>query len=468
MIRTRFAPSPTGFLHCGNARTALFSALYAKKYQGHFVLRIEDTDHARSAEDYADSLLHDLKWFGIAWQEGPDIGGPGAPYRQSSRHDLYINYYKILEEKNLIYPCFCTDSELALQRKLQLSRGEAPRYPGTCRKLDTAEITRRLNNGMKPAWRFHVPPNEEINFIDMVKGPQSFSSNDLGDFIIRRADGSASFFFCNAIDDAVMQITHVLRGEDHLTNTPRQLLIMRALDLIAPSYGHLPLIVGEDGAPLSKRHGSFSLKDIREKGYLPHAIMNYLARLGHTYENNQLMNVVDLAQEFNSEKFGRAPAHFDVHQLNHWQKLAVLKLTLPELKAWIGEKLFNTYTNEQIELFLSIMQHNILFPNEATEWTQVFWNDTLPFSNEQLSLLRECGVDFFNTLIQKLDNQKGDLKLACTEVGKEFNLSGKKLFHPVRIALTGREDGPELAHIAQLIGLDRMKKRLEQVIVQLK
>lgn len=464
MIRTRFAPSPTGFIHCGNVRTALFSAFYAKKNKGHFVLRIEDTDHARSTGDYTDQIQIDLKWFGIHWQEGPDIDGPNGPYRQSSRHDIYLKHYQTLETKKIIYPCFCTDSELALYRKLQLSRGEAPRYAGTCLQLTQEQINEKISQGVKPAWRFRVPKNQMIQFTDLVKGQQTFSSNDLGDFIVRRADGTASFFFCNAIDDAVMHITHVLRGEDHLTNTPRQLLIMEALQLTPPEYGHLPLIVGEDGAPLSKRHGSFSLKDLREKGYLAHALLNYMARLGHVYDNNQLMAFDELATNFHTEKLGRSSAHFDLHQLHHWQKLSVLKMQISELRQWIGESAFQQYSEENNELFLNIMQHNILFPEDAKQWLHLFWGEKLNFSPEQIDELKNTGVDFFIALREKIIQNKGELKLTCLEIGKQFHLSGKKLFHPVRLALTGRADGPELIHIAELMQLVKMQNRLNQVI----
>ncbi|MDX1901062.1 MAG: glutamate--tRNA ligase [Gammaproteobacteria bacterium] len=464
MIRTRFAPSPTGFLHCGNARTALFSALFAIKHEGAFVLRIEDTDHARSAEDFSEGLQFDLQWFGLRWQEGPGVEGPHGPYRQSSRHDIYVRYYDLLEKKGLIYPCFCTDSELALNRKLQLSRGEPPHYPGTCRDLTAEELAKRQAKGLKSAWRFRLPSNEQIIFEDIVKGPQTFSSNDMGDFIIRRADGSASFFFCNAIDDSLMGITHVLRGEDHLTNTPRQLFILQALDLRTPSYGHLPLILGEDGSPLSKRHGSFSLHDLRKQGYLPIALVNYLARLGHTYDSNQLMDISLLAVEFNTDRLGRAPAHFDVHQLHHWQKLSVLQMNLSALRNWMGEAIFADSTEKESELFLKVMQHNVVFPKEAAEWAAIFWKDEVHFSDAQLAVLKNTKADFFAALSEHLAARQGDLKLACTDMGKQFQVSGKSLYAPVRLALTCREDGPELAHLAELMGLKRMQKRLEKII----
>ena len=210
-IRTRFSPSPTGMIHIGNARAALFSALFAKKHDGVFILRIEDTDAERSEEKYVDALTENLQWLGVHWQEGPGADGDYGPYWQSQRQDIYSKYYQILEEKKLIYPCFCSDQELAMARKLQQSRGIAPRYSGVCKKLSPEEIQTRLAEGKKPAWRFAVPPNIKVEFNDLVKGPQSFQSNDIGDFIVRRADRTAPFLFCNAIDDAMMKVSHVAR-----------------------------------------------------------------------------------------------------------------------------------------------------------------------------------------------------------------------------------------------------------------
>lgn len=266
MVRTRFSPSPTGMLHLGNARAALFSALYAVKEKGVFILRIEDTDQVRSEQKYIKMLQDDLHWLGVNWQEGPDIGGPYQPYCQSGRHAIYEEHYQALEKKGLVYPCFCTDQELALNRKIQLSRGQAPRYPGTCRKLTQDEIQKRIAEGKPAALRFHVPDNVTIEFVDLVKGVQKFKGADIGDFIIRRAQGTASFMFSNAIDDSLMKVTHAIRGEDHLANTPRQLMILQALNLPTPQYAHLSLILSDDAAKLSKREGSFSLNDLSREG----------------------------------------------------------------------------------------------------------------------------------------------------------------------------------------------------------
>ncbi|MCC8999105.1 MAG: glutamate--tRNA ligase, partial [Candidatus Contendobacter sp.] len=328
-IKTRFAPSPTGYLHLGNVRTALFNALLSQHWGGQFLLRIEDTDQERSRPEYVAALLEDLRWLGLDWQEGPEVGGPQAPYAQSERAAIYAKYYQRLEAADQAYPCFCTPAELALSRKRQLAAGRPPRYTGTCARLSEAERRARRERGLQPTLRFQVPVAQTVEFIDRVRGPQRFASADIGDFVIRRADGAPQFFFANAVDDALMEVTHVLRGEDHLTNTPRQLLLLQALDLPAPEYGHLALIVGSDGGPLSKREGDLSLRELRAAGYLPEALLNYLARLGHSYECDSWMDPAELAAGFAPERLGRAPARYDAAQLLHWQSEAV-RHTSPE------------------------------------------------------------------------------------------------------------------------------------------
>jgi len=333
--RTRFAPSPTGDVHVGNARTALYSALLAARDGGVFILRIEDTDAARSQRALEEGMQADLHWLGIHWQEGPDVGGPKAPYRQSERTQFYDEHLRKLADKGLVYPCFCTAMELEVSRKTQLSAGKPPRYAGTCAQLSTAEIEVRIAKGLKPALRFRVPEQGETVFIDLVRGRQVFAHQDIGDFIVRRADGSPAFFFSNAVDDALMGVTHVLRGEDHLANTPRQLLIMEALGLKAPQYAHLSLIVGQGGAPLSKREGGGSLKDLRAEGVLPEAMLNYLARLGHTYADNAFLDFATLARGFDVGHLGHSPAHFDHTQLEHWQGEAVRHADGQRLWDWM-------------------------------------------------------------------------------------------------------------------------------------
>lgn len=462
IVRTRFSPSPTGLIHLGNARAALFSALFSTKHHGAFILRIEDTDATRSAEHYVEALQEDLHWLDVNWQEGPNVHGDYGPYWQSRRQDIYAKYYAILEEKKLIYPCFCTDQELMLARKIQLSRGLAPRYLGTCQKLSQEEIERRLKAGDKPAWRFSVPKQQIIEFVDTVKGPQSFASDDIGDFIVRRADGTSPFLFCNAIDDALMKVSHVLRGEDHLANTPRQILLLKALDLPQPSYGHLSLIVGDDGSPLSKRHGSFSLHDMRAQGFLPLAIINYLARLGHTFDNQELLTFNQLAQHFNLEKLSRSPAKFDKSQLMYWQKMAVQKLDKETLWRWLGENVANQVPEASKALFAETVKANIEFPQDAAMWAKIFFHEGVHFDADAIAVIEEAGEQFFVEAEQAVNRFGIDLPQILGEMKATLALSGKKLFMPLRMALTGKAHGPELAQIAEILGQKKMQHRLGQ------
>jgi glutamyl-tRNA synthetase len=458
-IRTRFSPSPTGMIHLGNARAALYSALFATKNQGVFILRIEDTDAERSEERFVEALQDDLHWMGVMWQEGPGVDGSYGPYWQSQRQDIYAKYYAILEEKKLIYPCFCSDQELAVARKLQQSRGQAPRYSGTCKKLSSEEIAKRIAEGKKPAWRFAVPLNEKIEFADVVKGPQAFMSNDIGDFIVRRADGTAPFLFCNAIDDAMMKVTHVIRGEDHVANTPRQMMIMKALDLSAPQYGHLSLIVGDDGAPLSKRHGSYSMRELHDSGYLPIAIINYLVRLGHTCDAQTLLPFAQLSQYFYLEKLSRSPARFDLSQLMYWQKIAVQSLDDANLWRWLGDKIQSQVPEAKQALFASTVRANIEFPEDALTWAKIFFHDHVSVDEEELQILRDAGEQFFVEAEQAVDKYGVDLPPLLAEMKQTLGVSGKKLFMPLRVALTGKIHGPELAQIAELLGKEKMKQR---------
>jgi glutamyl-tRNA synthetase len=449
-------------IHLGNARAALFSALCAKKNHGSFILRIEDTDVARSDERYVSSLLADLQWLDIHWQEGPGVEGAFGPYWQSQRQAIYAKYYETLEIKKLIYPCFCTDQELLLARKVQLSRGQAPRYAGTCRKLSKEQIDERLARGVPAAWRFIVPDDITIQFDDLVKGTQQFQSKDIGDFIVRRADSTAPFLFCNAIDDALMQISHVLRGEDHLANTPRQILLLQTLNLPIPQYGHLSLIVGDDGAPLSKRHGSFSLHEMRMQGYLPVAIINYLARLGHYCDSQALLNFPHLAQHFDMTRLSRSSARFDVVQLNFWQKAALQALDTASVAEWLGETILNQVPHTMQTRFIEIIKHNITFPHEGALWAQIFFQDNVEMDEEGRAMIQGAGAPFFVTAERAIDQHGIQLAQVLADMKQQLGVNGKQLFMPLRVALTGKTHGPELVTIAELLGQEKMKQRLRE------
>lgn len=463
MIKTRFCPSPTGFMHLGNARTALFNALLAHHQKdGVFLLRIEDTDPERSKVEFEEGLKADLEWLGLNWNEGPGEDQGNGPYHQSKRQKIYNEYYQILEEKGLAYPCFCTEQELSVSRKLQRSAGKPPRYAGTCRSLTADEIKQKIAEGKKPTLRFRVEDSHLIKFEDIVRGSQRFNGVDIGDFIIRRTDGTPPFMYCNAIDDALMGVTHALRGEDHLTNTPRQILIFEALGLTAPTYGHISLIVGSDGSPLSKRHGSRSIKDLREIGFLPIALVNYMARLGHYYEEDHLMSIDELAEKFSTESLGRAPAKYDEKQLYRWQHLAVQQLTNMELEEWLGADILQEVPEEHRDAFLTTIHPNISFPGDAEDWAHIFFGDGPKWNDENTEILKTAGEEFFATAVSASEQHNEDIKSITNEIKSKLEVKGKQLFMPIRVALTGLTYGPEMIHIAELLGAKKIRQRFEQ------
>lgn len=456
-MKTRFCPSPTGFIHLGNARTALFNALAAKAVQGKLLLRIEDTDKARSSLECAEQLMQDLRWLGLDWQEGP--------FWQSKRQAIYDNYYDQLLANHRAYYCFCNETQLALNRKRQLSLGQPPRYPGTCRHLSADEVEAKLAEDLKPTLRFKLSPTESIEFDDLVRGKQVFAAGDMGDFIIRRADGSASFMFCNAVDDALMGVTHAMRGEDHLTNSPRQVSILQALELPVPQYAHISLILGKDGAPLSKRNGSRSVKDLRCAGYMPIAIVNHLARLGHYYETDTLLSLAELAQQFSWQRLNKSPAKFDPDQLLRWQKLAVMQCTLEELTTWLDEHqpdLQNLVPEDKWSAFLALIQGNILLPEDARLWVDALFAPQLTWSSENLTILKDAGPEFFKAACQALQRHPDDFKQLAEVVKQATDKKAKHLFMPLRIALTGQAHGPEMAQILNLIGAEQAAARFKQ------
>lgn len=449
--KTRFAPSPTGLLHLGNVRTALFNALYARQQQGIFLLRIEDTDHVRSDEPYVAALEEDLRWLGLEWQEGPEAELGHAPYRQSQRTDIYDRFYAQLQDTNRVYPCFCSDRELKLERKAQLNAGHPPRYSGRCARLDPQETERRLAAGEEATLRFRVPDGGVVEFEDLVRGAQRFATDDIGDFIIRRANGSPAFFFSNAIDDAVMGVTHVLRGEDHLTNTPRQLLLLQALDLPTPSYGHISMIVGDDGAPLSKRHGSSTLADLRERGYLPGAINAYLARLGHHYTDDALVTLDELAGGFSFGSLGKAPARFDEVQLRHWQRVSIDRSDAQEMMEWVGGARLDLVPEVHRQAFMEMVSPNILFPVDLDHWSEVVYGDLPPWNEEARTLLAETAPGFFVTAASAVEAGQEDLAGLTGTLKAKLGVKGKALFQPLRVALTGETGGPELGRLLELM-----------------
>lgn len=457
---TRFAPSPTGFLHLGNARTALLNFLAARKAGGRFILRVEDTDEARSNDDFMSALFTDLHWLGIHWDEGPDIGGPHAIYRQQHRRAIYEEWLSRLDVAGLTYPCFCTPAELNIARKRQLAAGQPPRYGGTCRNLTPEERAERLVRGQPAALRFRVPQGQIVAFTDLVHGDQRFNTDDIGDFIIRRTDGSTAFFFSNAVDDALMDVTLVLRGDDHMTNTPRQILILQALGLHIPQYAHVALLLGMDGAPLSKRHGDTSLRDLRERGYLPGALRNHLVRLGHSCVTDGWLDDAALIADFDLTRLGRAAAKFDDAQLRHWQKEAVVHLSTEDFLKWIAAELPAGLGAERGAQFVAAVRGNVELPSDARVWARVLFDKLTDFDPAARAAIHEAGPAFFTAALEVLGQPGVEFKQAVKALGQATGKKGPALFMPLRAALTGFTHGPELGPMLALLPAAEVQARL--------
>ena len=457
---TRFAPSPTGDLHPGNLRTALFSFLAARAAGGRFVLRIEDTDRARDGADHVAAQMADLAWLGIDWDAGPDRGDDKGPYRQSERAPIYREHFERLERQGQAYACYCTPAELEVARRTQLAAGQPPRYAGTCRSLDAAARARHEAAGRQPALRFRVPDTGSVAFDDLVRGLQSIDCASLGDFVIRRADGGAVFFFCNALDDALMGITLVLRGDDHLSNTPRQLLLLSALGLAAPRYGHLPLLLDEDGLPQSKRRGSITVAALRTEGFLPGALANFLLRLGHHGAPDGWVEPAALAGAFRIDHLGRAPAKFDRRQLEHWQREAVHRLDANAAADWLATLFPADWARDRRVSAARLLQGNLLLPEDARAWLPVLADDLGPMAAEDRAVVAEAGAGFFESALAAFAETGADLSRLAERLKASTGRKGAAVYRPLRIALTGRHDGPELAALLAEIPAERVRERL--------
>jgi glutamyl-tRNA synthetase len=458
-VRTRFAPSPTGRLHLGNVRTALFNFLAARRAGGQFVVRCEDTDTDRSEERWLEAALAELAWLGMDWEEGPDVGGDHGPYRQSERAEHYAKALETLKAEGAAYPCFRTDEELAAHRRRQVAAGRPPRFDREWARLDAAEVRRRESGGQAPVWRFRVPSGRSIEWLDLVRGPQRMASREIGDFVLVRSDGVPGFLFGNAVDDALMGITDVLRGEDHTSNTPRQLLILEALGLPAPRYGHLSLVVTPEGQPLSKRAGSPGLEDLRGAGYLPAAVANDLARLGHGIDGDDLMDMTALAAAFDIERLSTSPARFDLHQLDHWQHKAVAAQDTRALAAWAGSGLASVPPDRQTA-FLDLVRHNVHTPSDVAAWARcLFEADGVVPGREMQAAATEAGPVFFATAAATVGEGLGAMSKAVREASGR---KGRALFLPLRLALTGRTDGPELGPLLELMPRSLAQARLQR------
>jgi len=446
-VRVRFAPSPTGLLHVGNARTALFNWLLARGQGGTLILRIEDTDVERSTRASEDGILGDLKWLGLTWDEGPDVGGPYPPYRQSERLDLYADYARRLLDTGHAYWCFCSAEQLERERAAALAASAPPKYSGRCRGLSRAESEARREAGEPAALRFVIPVDRDVTFDDLVRGPVTFHTSVMGDPVIVRSDGGPAYNFAVVVDDALMAVTHVIRGEDHISNTPRQVLIYEALGLTPPTFAHLSLVLGPDHAPLSKRHGATSVNEFRARGYLPEALVNYLALLGWSPgDGEELMAADEMARRFDVARVSHSAAVFDTDKLA-WMNRHYMKVCDPERLVELALPWFGDVPREAVAAVLPLAVGAVDRLEEIPERVKFVleWNQT-----EAARLLaaepdgQKVIAAFADAIADAGPLTKESFRAAATKAREVTGIKGKALFHPIRVALTGLESGPEL------------------------
>jgi glutamyl-tRNA synthetase len=461
--RVRFAPSPTGYLHVGGARTAIFNWLFARRHGGSFILRIEDTDVERSTSESEASLLSDLRWLGLDWDEGPDVPGLWGPYRQSERLDLYRAHADALWDAGKAYPCFCSDAVLDAKREAAVAQGASPRYDGTCRGLTREDIMEKRAAGVPEAIRFIVPPGV-VRFRDLIRGEVEMDTDMVGDFVLLRSNGRPTYNYAAAIDDHAMGITHVLRGEEHLPNTLRQLMIYTAFDFPLPKFGHLPLILAEDRSKLSKRHGGASVGELRELGYLPEAVLNYLVLLGWSHpREKEVLSREELVSSFSLERVSKSPAVYDRAKLR-WMNGQYIRKTEVEALFEVADPFFpesvrGLYDREARVKILSLLHEKVETLADLADKSAPFEAEPR-FEEEAAQVLRTPdALRVIEALEERIRSLTGvltgpEFKSIVEEAGKAAGLKGKSLFFPVRAALTGAVHGPDLAGFAELRGRD--------------
>ncbi|MFK7697385.1 glutamate--tRNA ligase [Paenibacillus sp. HJGM_3] len=482
-IRVRYAPSPTGHLHIGNARTALFNYLFARHHKGAFIIRIEDTDVKRNVAGGEESQLKYLKWLGIDWEESVDVGGPYGPYRQTERLDIYKTYWQQLLDSGRAYLCYCTEEELEQEREEQTARGEMPRYSGKHRNLSAEQRAAYEAEGRIPSVRFRVPEGRTIAFTDMVKGDIAFESDGIGDFVIVKKDGIPTYNFAVVIDDYLMKISHVLRGEDHISNTPRQLLIYEALGWEAPAFAHMTLIVNEQRKKLSKRDESIVqfIEQYDKLGYLPESLFNFIALLGWSPEGeNEMLTHDELIAAFDEERLSRSPAVFDTDKLkwmnNYYIKKADLgrltELAIPFLQqaGRIPAELDDA-ARAWVTALVGLYQEQLNAVSEIVELSEMFFTETLTVEAEAEAVLQEeqvpTVVGHFLKLIEPLAESEltpDIVQQMLKTVQKETGFKGKALFMPIRVALTGQMHGRDLNQTVVLLGKRKIVERLSRLL----
>lgn len=480
-VRVRYAPSPTGHLHIGNARTALFNYLYARSVGGKFIIRIEDTDKKRNIEGGEESQLKYLQWLGIDWDESVDKEGEYGPYRQSERNHIYEQYLNELLESGKAYKCYCTEEELEAEREAQSASGQMPRYSGKCRNLTAEEQEKLAAEGRQPSIRFRVPEGRVFSFNDIVKDEVSFESDGIGDFVIAKKDGTPTYNFAVAVDDYLMKISHVLRGEDHISNTPKQLMVFDALGWEPPVFGHMTLIVNESRKKLSKRDESIIqfIEQYEALGYLPEALFNFIALLGWSPKGeDELFSREEFIKIFDPERLSTSSALFDNQKLTWMNNQYMKALDLDQVVALAEPHLIKAgkisgnstaEEHEWVRRVVGLYQEQMSFGAEIVELSEMFFKDDLEYDAEAKAVLDEEEVPevlrAFLEEIEALENyEAAEIKKSIKNVQKSTGHKGKKLFMPIRVAVTGQTHGPELPNAIELLGKDKVKLRLQGLL----
>ncbi|BCJ87362.1 glutamate--tRNA ligase [Effusibacillus dendaii] len=478
-VRVRYAPSPTGHLHIGGARTALFNYLLAKQAGGTYILRIEDTDQARNVERADEEFLENFKWLGLDWEEGPDIGGPFAPYRCTERLPIYQKHVQQLLTEGKAYYCYCTEEELEKEREQMLAKGLMVGYSGRCRHLTDEQKANYEREGRKKTVRFRVPEGQVIRFVDLVRGEVQFETEGIGDFVIVKSDGLPTYNFAVTVDDHLMEISHVLRGEEHLSNTPRQVLIYQAFGWKCPEFAHVSLILNQDGKKLSKRDESIVqfIEQYRNLGYLPEAILNFLALLGWSPGGEQeIFSLDELVSAFSLDRVSKSGAVFDTEKLawmnGYYIRQAdterLVSIAIPQLQraGLIGE----SFDRDWVVKLVALYKEKIQYMAELPEMAKSFFEEQVVYDGEAADILKEEQVPTviasFYEKAKGLYNWNAEtIKAALKEVQKETGYKGRQLFMTVRVAATGHAHGPDLNMSLELLGRERVVTRLQNLLI---
>ncbi len=473
--RVRFAPSPTGDLHVGNARTALFNYMFARHHGGEFILRIEDTDAVRTSKDSERRILEDLAWLAIEWDEGPGAGGEKGPYHQRERIDLYGHYLKILIRAGCVYSCYCTEKELEAERAELIFKKMTPRYMGKCRSLSDSECKKLADQGRVPAYRFRIG-KESIAFADLIRGAIKFDAGAMGDFIIVRSNGIPAYNFAVVVDDHLMSISHVIRGEDHLSNTALQLLIYQALGFKPPLFAHHALILGKDRSKLSKRHGSVAVREFRERGILPEALVNYLTLLGSSFSGGrEVCPLEEMISSFSLDRAGKSGAIFDEDKLKWLNGTYIrqgdLHSLTERLLPFIRAAGYDVDTLDRLwlERVIDTVRGDLATLSDIGDQMDIFFDDRYVLSGEAQQFLgKEQALTVVRALQESLEHPHASAdnsyRQIIEDVKRKTGVTGKNLFMPIRAAVTGKTKGPELDRVFAILSPASLKHRVETAI----